>query len=132
MSRYSRGADFERKLVTEFWGRGWAAVRAAGSGTRREPVPDVVAVKDGRVIVVECKTTHKDRLSLKPAILSLAEFTSVAGGDAYIAIRFFRQQPRFYSIKNLLARDDYTITDKDGYMNLDTILGEQGRLCDVS
>ena len=128
MSIYRRGADFERALVTEFWERGWAAVRAAGSGTRKEPVPDVLAVKDGRVVMVECKTTTKDRLSLKTAITELAGFARVAGGDAYIAIRFFRQQPRFYSIRELLGKGSYTIRDTDEYLSLDTVIGEQKRL----
>ncbi|MFH1055738.1 MAG: Holliday junction resolvase Hjc [Candidatus Altiarchaeota archaeon] len=128
MSLYSRGAGFERQLVSEFWARGWASLRAAGSGTRKEPVPDVVALKCGRIIIVECKTTRKDRLSLKTAILSLAEFTKVSGGEAYIAIRFFRQEPRFYDIRNLMEKEDYTITDKDEHMSLDQITGQQERL----
>jgi Holliday junction resolvase len=128
MSIYRRGADFERALVSEFWRRGWAAVRAAGSGTRREPVPDIIAVKDGKVIVVECKVTKKDRLSLKAAIKQLADFTRVSGGRGYIAVRFFRKKPRFYSIKDLLGRGGYTIRDGDEYLSLDTVIGEQKRL----
>ncbi len=128
MSIYSRGADFERKLVSMFWSRGWAAVRAAGSGTRKEPVPDVVAVKDGKVIVVECKTTKKDRLSLKTAIQQLAEFTRVSGGTGYIAIRFYRKHPRFYRIDDLLKKNTYTIKQTDDCLSFDTVVGEQKRL----
>jgi Holliday junction resolvase len=128
MTIYRRGADFERALVTEFWRRGWAAVRAAGSGTRREPVPDIIAVKDGHVIVVECKATRRDRLSLKTAIKQLEEFTNVSGGQGYIAIRFFRKKPRFYSIKELMKRKNHTIRDNDEYMTLETVIGEQKRL----
>jgi len=128
MSIYKRGADFERKLVTLFWGRGWAAVRAAGSGTRKEPVPDVIAVKDEKVIVVECKTTKKDRLSLKSAIQQLAEFTKLSGGKGYIAIRFYRKHPRFYDLDELMKKKNYTIRETHEYLNLDTVLGEQRRL----
>ncbi|MBU0761684.1 MAG: hypothetical protein KKD39_01550 [Candidatus Altiarchaeota archaeon] len=128
MSIYRRGADFERFLVTEFWGRGWAAVRAAGSGTRAEPVPDVLAAKNGKIIIVECKTTKKDRLSLSTAIKQLAEFQKTSGGKAYIAVRFFRQRPRFYPLEELLKKKNRTIHDTDSYQSIDTILGEQNTL----
>ncbi len=125
---YRRGADFERHLVTVFWEKGWAAVRAAGSGTRKEPVPDVMAAKEGRMIVVECKTTKKDRLSLKTAINQLADFHKVSGGDAYIAVRFFRKQPRFYRLEELMKKRNFTIHETDEYLALDTILGCQSLL----
>ena len=131
MSRYERGASFERQLVTEFWERGWAAMRAAGSGTRKEPVPDVTAIKGGRIILVECKTTRKDRLSLKTAITELARFAEISGGEGYIAIRFFRQRPRFYSLRELLNKEDFTICDRDEYLTMETMLGEQAKLCET-
>jgi len=128
MGIYKRGTDFERDLVTDFWNHGWAAVRAAGSGTRVQPVPDVVIVKEGNVVVVECKTTKKDRLSLKPAIKQLAEFTKTSGGQGYLAIRFYRKKARFYPIHKLVAKGNYTICEKDEYMSLDQVIGEQTRL----
>jgi len=129
--RYRKGSDFERAMVAEFSGRGWVAFRAAGSGKADRFLPDVVAVKAGRVIIIECKATTKDRLSLKPAILALAEYARKAGADSYVAVRFFRQRPRLYDVKELSARDGYTITDKDGYVTIDYAAGEQGRLTGV-
>jgi Holliday junction resolvase len=129
--RYRKGSDFERFIVGEFMERGWVAFRAAGSGKADKSLPDVVAAKAGRMIMVECKATSKDRLSLKPAILSLADYAAKAGGKAYVAVRFFRQHARLYDIGNLLAKEDYTITDKDEYLTVDTVIGEQGRLRDV-
>jgi len=48
MNRYEKGANFERKLVSDLWAHGWAAMRAAGSGTTSYPVPDVIAAKTGK------------------------------------------------------------------------------------
>jgi Holliday junction resolvase len=128
MSRYQRGAAFERNLVTGFWHHGWAAVRAAGSGTRREPVPDVIAVKGGECIIIECKTTKKERISLKSAILQLKEFADASGARSYLAIRFFRKKPRFYNIKGLIKRKNYTIGESDDYESFETVIGEQKTL----
>jgi Holliday junction resolvase len=127
-SRYRKGADFERKLVLDFWGGGWAAVRAAGSGTRRQPVPDVLAARGGRLVAVECKTTVRDRLSLKDSVGVLKAFHDTAGGEAYLAVKFPREKPRFYTLGYLLKKKNKTITLGDEYRDFDMILGEQSTL----
>src|SRR3989338_10835047 len=129
MTRYQKGANFERELVNEFWKNGWVAMRAAGSGITRK-VPDVIAIKDGKVIAVECKSTKKDRLSLREAIRALEKFSKISKSKAYIAIRFPREKPRFYSIENLLIALDYTITIGDKYISFDSIIGQQSRFLD--
>jgi Holliday junction resolvase len=126
MNRYAKGANYERKLVSDFWVHGWAAMRAAG--TTVYPVPDVIAAKGGRIILVECKTTKKDRLSLKTNMLELKKFADICGGDAYIAIRFYRKEQRFYFLERQLSKGNYTITENDPFMSLDMILSEQTKL----
>ncbi|MCX6695623.1 MAG: Holliday junction resolvase, partial [Candidatus Altiarchaeota archaeon] len=74
-ARYKKGSDFERFIVNSFWERGWVALRAAGSGKTDKPLPDVIAVKNGRIILIECKTTTKDRLSLHKAVDNLMDFS---------------------------------------------------------
>ena len=127
-ARYKKGSDFERFIVNAFWGRGWVALRAAGSGKTDKPLPDVVAVRKGRIILIECKTTTKDRLSLKEAVENLLDFSMVAGGEAYLAIRFFRKQPRFYSIRDVIKKGNYTVNEADEFISFDAVLGEQERL----
>jgi len=128
--RYKKGSDFERAIVSELTERGWVAFRAAGSGKGDRFLPDVVALKGGKAMIIECKATTKDRLSLKPAILALADYAAKAGADAHVAVRFFRQRPRFYFVKDLISKDDYTIADNDEFITLDAAIGEQGRLKD--
>ena len=127
-ARYKKGSDFERFIVNAFWERGWVALRAAGSGKTDKPLPDVVAVRNGRIVLIECKTTTKDRLSLKKAVENLMDFSLVAGGEAYLAIRFFRKQPRFYNIRDVIKTGNYTVTESDEFISFDAILGEQARL----
>jgi len=127
-ARYKKGSDFERFIVNSFWERGWVALRAAGSGKTDKPLPDVVAVKAGRIILIECKTTTKDRLSLKDAVENLLDFSRIAGGEAYLAIRFFRKHARFYSIYDVIKSGNYTLKETDKFIDFETILGEQSRL----
>ena len=128
MNRYAKGANFEREVIADLWAHGWASMRAAGSGTTSYPVPDVIGLKDGRIVLIECKTTKGDRLSLKRNILDLDEFRKLSGGEAYIAIKFFKKPPRFYNIKPIIERNNFTINITDTFLNIDSILFEQKTL----
>ena len=128
MTRYERGANFERELVSMFWSHGWTAIRVAGSGTTSNPTPDVLAIKDGAVVAVECKTTRKDRLSLGAAIKALRKYSVAAGVRAYISIKFLREEPRFYDVSELFSRKNNTISKKDDYITFDVLTEKQSRL----
>ncbi|MEA1925312.1 MAG: Holliday junction resolvase Hjc [Candidatus Altiarchaeota archaeon] len=128
MGRYAKGANFERELVRLFWDRGWVALRTAGSGSTPHAVPDVLALRESDVVSVECKSTSRDKLSLKGAVLSLKEFADIAGGRAYIAVRFPREKPRFYELKQIISKGNYTIKTKDKYLSIDAITGKQNLL----
>ncbi len=128
MSHYQKGANFERELIREFWANGWSAVRAAGSGTVGEPVPDVVAIKDSRVILLECKATRKEKLSLKEAILGLRIFAEISGVEAYIAMKFLKQKPRFYNIRDFVKKGKYTISLKTEFLSFELLIGKQSKL----
>ncbi len=127
-NRYRRGADFERELISLFWEVGWSAVRAAGSGTTAYPVPDVVAFGQEQAYVIECKTTAKDRLSLKAAATNLARFTEGTDAVGLIAIKFLRRGFRFYYLDWLARKGSHTITDKDPYLSFDALVGAQRQL----
>lgn len=126
--RYQKGAGFERDLVNLFWKRGWTAIRVAGSGSVPLPVPDVLAISPGRVIALEAKTTGKDRLSLKKNVLGLKRFMDKSGCEGYIAVKFDRITPRFYSIESFKERGNYAITKKTGCLDFETLLGSQSTL----
>jgi len=125
MTRYEKGAKFERSLVKEFWERGWTAMRSAGSGNTSLPAPDVIAIRDGEVVLIECKSTSREKLNLKGAVLSLHEFSKISGGRAYIAVKFLRQDPRFYSIDEFLQKKKFSVSAKHEYQNFDTVVGRQ-------
>ncbi|MBD3261898.1 MAG: hypothetical protein GF334_09580 [Candidatus Altiarchaeales archaeon] len=126
--RYKKGAGFERDLVDLFWRHGWAALRSAGSGSVKHPVPDVVAVRDGCIIAVECKTTGKTFLSLKKAVEALRRYELVSCAQAYLAVKFDRCKPRFYPLTLFNDLKGYTVKKSTGYLDFEMILGRQERL----
>ncbi len=96
--RKSKGSAAERELIHLFWSIGWAALRAAGSGSTPFPSPDLLVGGNGRVLAVEVKAT-KDQKKYFPReeITALEFFAEKFGGEAWIAIKFHRQ--KFYFIK---------------------------------
>ena len=51
---YIKGAQAERDLAKKLKERGFSVIRAAGSGGNIS-TPDLVAIKDGRILAFECK-----------------------------------------------------------------------------
>ncbi len=58
--RYLAGANFERKVKKQLEAEGCLVIRSAGS----KGVADLVAIKEGRNVLVQCKT---DKISAKEA-----------------------------------------------------------------
>ncbi|NTV22890.1 MAG: Holliday junction resolvase [Nanoarchaeota archaeon] len=89
MSLKSKGSNAERALVKMFWGSGWAAMRAAGSGSTHFPSPDVLAANKIRRIAIESKAT-KDTRKYFPdeEIKQLRDFADYFGAEPWLAIKF--------------------------------------------
>jgi Holliday junction resolvase len=126
MSRYEKGANFERELVNKFYEHGWTAMRAAGSGSIM--APDVVGMKNGKIVIIECKATKQDRLSLKDAILNMKKISEISGAKAYIAVKFYKEKPRFFDVDKLMLKENFTISLNDTYLSFDALVGRQRTL----
>lgn len=55
MAHYNKGANAERELIKIFDTKGCAVLRVAGSGVNPIPSPDVVVLKNGNILALECK-----------------------------------------------------------------------------
>ena len=81
MSNVSRGRNLEYAVRDRLRARGFVVFRCAGS----RPV-DLVAVKDGRILLVECKAGLHP--SLPPSQLEkLLEISGRVGGSVVLAVR---------------------------------------------
>ncbi len=114
MSHKRKGSNAERELVRFFWERGWATLRAAGSGSQQYPCPDVLAGKNGRRLAIECKMTssQKKYLSLQE-LNELQYFANTFGAEAWIGVRFHRENWFF------LQLEDIPLTAKHGVISLE-------------
>lgn len=88
------GFQRERDLVKLLWKKGFACMRAPASGSKvkRAIYPDVIALKNGYILVFEVKTREKKETIYidSEKISKLVEFIRRAGPKAYafIAVKF--------------------------------------------
>lgn len=92
MVYHSKGANAERELMRLFFQAGFSVVRIAGSGTSPLPAPDVIAIKKGRVIAVECKARKSSHLAVRPEQMQeLLDWAERAGSEAFVAWKIPRR-----------------------------------------
>jgi Holliday junction resolvase len=98
-----KGIGAERELIHKFWDTQiWAAIRIAGSGAIKYPVPDVLAANNLRKLAIECKSTKSDKQYLNRAqVESLVEFSQKFGAEPWIGVRYDGLGWRFFSIEDL-------------------------------
>lgn len=102
MSHKSRGTNAERDLIHKFWAGGWAALRAAGSGSSQYPSPDIVASNNVRKLAIEVKlTTEKKKYFPAQEITELLYFSEKFGAEAWVAVKFYHQSWRFVSVEDM-------------------------------
>ena len=102
MSHKSRGINAERDLIHKFWGAGWAALRAAGSGSSQFPAPDLVASNNLRKLALEVKlTTEQKKYFTKKEVQELRYFAEKFGAEAWVGIKFYHLPWRFLSLEDL-------------------------------
>ncbi|MGC8652274.1 MAG: Holliday junction resolvase Hjc [Candidatus Micrarchaeia archaeon] len=113
MLRYSKGARSERELLNILHEKRFSVVRAAGSGVNALS-PDVIAAKNGKAFVFECKAWDKGSISIpNEKIESLLSWEKDGNMQAVVAWRmngsgwfFIRPTSMTKTGKN------YTITKK--------------------
>lgn len=102
MSQKSKGTNAERELIHLLWSKGYAAVRVAGSGSSRYPSPDILAGNIQRKLAIECKSVKATSKYLpKEEVLALQEFCGTFGCEAWIGIRFARNEWFFVAPEDL-------------------------------
>ncbi len=105
MARTRRGIEAERELAQILWEKGWAVIRgpASGGGVRKRFQPDLVAIKDGIILVFEIKTLSAPRPIYidKRKFENIVEWSGRAGGKPVIAVRLPWKGWRIHEISKL-------------------------------
>ncbi|MBN2142025.1 Holliday junction resolvase [Candidatus Woesearchaeota archaeon] len=100
--RKAKGSKAERELIHLLWENGFAAMRAAGSGSTRHPSPDIVAGNGKLFFAIECKAIHAHTKYLdKDEINQLDLFANSFGARPIVAIRFDNEHWFFMNITDL-------------------------------
>lgn len=118
MSLKSKGINGERELVHMFWGKNWACLRIAGSGSNKYPSPDILVGNNLRRLAVECKVTKDSKKYFeKNEIYSLKKFAEVFGAEPWVAIRFKGNDWYFISLDDLVETNKCFVIDVDTAKN---------------
>ena len=75
MTRYRGGADFEREVRAHLVAEGYDVVRSAGSKTK----VDLVAIKEGEVLIIQCKRDGKCPPAERAEMLRIADMLQGIG-----------------------------------------------------
>ncbi len=87
MGSYRKGYMAERELVLKLSELGWAVIRAPRSGRMGIPLPDVVAIRSGRVLSFEVKSRKPGFKMREEQLKELEEWRERSGTDVFIALK---------------------------------------------
>jgi len=92
MAHYNKGANAERELIHTLSDMGFAVLRVAGSGVSPLPSPDVVALKNGKILAFECKAWKGSYLAI-PIVTFNDEvnWAKTAGAEFFIGWKVPRE-----------------------------------------
>jgi Holliday junction resolvase len=100
--RKAKGSKAERELIHLFWQNGFAAMRAAGSGSTKHPSPDILAGNGMVFFAIECKASHAPVKYLeKDEVSQLDLFANSFGARPIVAIRFDNEKWYFLKLGDL-------------------------------
>jgi len=92
MAHYNKGANAERELIHTLSDKGFAVLRVAGSGVSPLPSPDVVALKNGRILAIECKAWKGNYLAIPCVTMSdEVNWAKTAGAEFFVGWKIPRE-----------------------------------------
>ena len=107
---YLKGSAFERAVKSKLEEDGWIAIRSAGSKK-----PDLIAAKDRKIIVIECKSTKNSIVYLEEReIENLKKTAEQFGAESLFAVKHVKNKNWF-----IIAMDNVEKTDKGYRIKLD-------------
>lgn len=113
MTGYDKGARSERELLNILYEQGYSVTRSAGSGVNALS-PDLVAMRKGKCLVIECKAWEKGSLAIGPEQFEkMLEWEQKTEFPVYVAWRmngmgwFFLKLDEFER-----GKSNYNITKK--------------------
>lgn len=104
---YAKGAAAERELVHTLAKMGFMTIRAPRSGRIGLDSPDVIAAKDGRLLVIECKARMSAFTIPMEQLAQLHAWTTKAKAIAYIGCKLHRKGWKFLKYEDVFANSGH-------------------------
>jgi len=102
---YKKGYRGEIQLVHELSKRGFMVVRTPRSGRINLASPDIIAAKDGKLIVIECKSRKNAFKIKKEQLNELMLWEKKAGAIPYIGWKIVRKGWVFLKLEDVLKNN---------------------------
>ncbi len=101
VKKYAKGYRAERNLLHTLSKIGYMVMRAPHSGSTNLASPDIIAVKNGRVIVIECKAREEAFKVEEDQLLQLKQWEEIGGAVPYIAWKVSREDWKFMHLRHV-------------------------------
>jgi len=91
MNHSRRGSNAERELMKILESRGYHCERVAGSGINKKSVSDIVAIKDGKPYLIQCKLRKRNVFypnEFRDELRRLMIISKKCGAIPLLAIKF--------------------------------------------
>nr|4TKD_A Chain A, Holliday junction resolvase Hjc [Saccharolobus solfataricus P2]4TKD_B Chain B, Holliday junction resolvase Hjc [Saccharolobus solfataricus P2]4TKD_C Chain C, Holliday junction resolvase Hjc [Saccharolobus solfataricus P2]4TKD_D Chain D, Holliday junction resolvase Hjc [Saccharolobus solfataricus P2] len=84
-----KGSAVERNIVSRLRDKGFAVVRAPASGSKRkDPIPDIIALKNGVIILIEMKSRKDGKIYVRrEQAEGIIEFARKSGGSLFLGVK---------------------------------------------
>lgn len=102
---YRKGYMAEYELVHAMSKIGYMVVRTPRSGRIGLASPDIIAAKNGRLIVIECKSRAQAFKIPAEQLNELKEWREKAGATAYIGCKIARKGWKFLHLDDVYANN---------------------------
>lgn len=99
--KYSKGYRGERELVHLLSRLGYMVIRTPRSGRISLASPDIIAAKQGVLVVIECKSRKEAFTVDKEQLADMAEWKEKAGARSYIAWKLPRREWIFLHLEDV-------------------------------
>ncbi|MBI2233382.1 MAG: hypothetical protein HYU56_05685 [Candidatus Aenigmarchaeota archaeon] len=99
---YKKGYSRELQLVHLLSSKGYMVVRTPRSGRINLASPDIIALKNGRITVIECKA-HEEAFKVDGEQLDELKQWQDAGASAYVAWKLARKDWIFLHLHDVVG-----------------------------
>lgn len=123
MGKYTKGAGYERELLSIFLNKGFAVIRVAGSGRARIEQPDLLASNGKKIFGIECKYSSSNyKTIIKEEVNSLILFCKKFDCIPLLAFRFSNKKWKIIKLNHKYVNQNINVKKNNDYFTVEQII----------